>query len=97
MRTDYAGRSLAHAAQRIADYDGLARQAAGILAKQAGDEPGDPARVAEAILAVVDSDSPPMHLLLGADAVHYAMDKLAAFGKEIAAWMPTSLSTAAAL
>jgi NAD(P)-dependent dehydrogenase (short-subunit alcohol dehydrogenase family) len=93
MRTDYAGRSLAQARARIADYDGTARQAQIILAEHAGKESGDPARVARAILAAVDAERPPMHLLLGADALHYAEGQIAALRADIEAWRAVTLST----
>ena len=93
MRTDYAGRSLVAARSRIADYDGTARQAKIILAEHVGKESGDPARVARAILAAVDAERPPMHLLLGADALHYAEGQIAALQADIEAWRAVTLST----
>jgi len=94
MRTDYAGRSLVVAQARIEDYDaGPARQARDILADHAGHESGDPDKVAEAILAVVASDSPPRRLLLGADAVHYATRQWAAAQAELGEWAKLALST----
>ncbi len=92
MRTDYAGRSLVHAAQTIADYDGLARQARHILADHAGHEPGDPARVAQAIVDVAGAPGAPLHLLLGADAQHYAMRKLEALAADFERWKALTLS-----
>ena len=93
MRTDYAGRSLTVVKHKIADYDGLARDAERILADHAGHESGDPAKVAAAILKVADSDSPPLHLLLGADAMHYATRKLSQFQAEMGQWAPLTMST----
>lgn len=94
MRTDYAGRSLVLSKNKIADYNGRARQAQHILGDHAGNESGDPARVAAAILKIVGSKNPPLHLLLGADALHYAGDQFEAIQKEIEAWKPVSLSIA---
>lgn len=93
MRTDYAGRSLVRTATRIADYDGAGHMAAQILAEHAGREPGDPAKVAAAILAVADMDEPPRQLLLGADAMLYATRRLARFHAEIGQWASLTLST----
>jgi NAD(P)-dependent dehydrogenase (short-subunit alcohol dehydrogenase family) len=93
MRTDYAGRSLVVTQARIADYDGAARNAERILGDHAGHEPGDPARVAAAILSIAGADDPPLQLLLGADAVLYATRQIAAFQVEIGRWAPLSLST----
>jgi NAD(P)-dependent dehydrogenase (short-subunit alcohol dehydrogenase family) len=94
MRTDYAGRSMVITAGKIADYDGTARNAERILGGHSGQEQGDPARVAQAILKVADADEPPLQLLLGADAVHYATQRMAAFQEEFGRWAAVSLSTA---
>ncbi|HEX3917528.1 MAG TPA: oxidoreductase [Caulobacteraceae bacterium] len=93
MRTDYAGRSLIVTQQQIADYDGAARNAQRILGDHAGQEPGDPAKVAAAILAVAGAEDPPLQLLLGADAMLYATRQLAQFQTEIGRWAKLSLST----
>ncbi len=93
MRTDYAGRSLHQTRRIIDDYDGAARQARRILAEHGGHESGDPARVAQAILTVVDAETPPLQLLLGADAMHYATRQLARFQAEIGEWAALTMST----
>jgi NAD(P)-dependent dehydrogenase (short-subunit alcohol dehydrogenase family) len=93
MRTDYAGRSLRHTQRMIDDYAGAAHFARRILAGHAGHEPGDPAKVAAAILKIADAENPPRQLLLGADAVLYATRQMARFQAEIGEWAPLSLST----
>ncbi|MDB5417611.1 MAG: short-chain dehydrogenase/reductase [Phenylobacterium sp.] len=93
MRTDYAGRSMIVTAQKIADYADTAHNAERILAEHAGHEAGDPAKVAAAILKIVESPDPPVQLLLGADAVHYATQSMAAFQEEFGRWAALSLST----
>ncbi len=94
LRTDYASRSLRRSAAVIEDYDGPGHFAGGILAEHAGQESGDPARAAAAILELVDADVPPLHLLLGADAMHYATRAMGAFQIEMGEWAPLTLSTA---
>jgi NAD(P)-dependent dehydrogenase (short-subunit alcohol dehydrogenase family) len=94
MRTDYAGRSLRHVQGRIDDYDdGPAHMARAILADHAGHEPGDPAKVAAAILALADAAAPPRQLLLGADAILYATRHAARAQAEMGQWVGVSLST----
>ncbi len=94
MRTDYAGRSLVMVERAIPDYDGgPAHAAAHLLTDHAGHETGDPAKIAAAILAVVDSPNPPLQLLLGADAVHYATREAARAQAEMGEWIALSLST----
>lgn len=94
MRTDYAGRSLRVPTRRIADYEATAHNAERILGEHAGHESGDPAKVAAAIVKIAGAPDAPLHLLLGADAVHYATQAQAAFQEEFGRWAPLSLSTA---
>ncbi|MDP1873337.1 oxidoreductase [Phenylobacterium sp.] len=92
MRTDYAGRSLIRAAQVIDDYAETAHRAPKLLAEHAGQESGDPARAAAAILKIAGAKDAPLHLLLGADALHYAMRKMGAMTTEIGDWAGVSTS-----
>ncbi len=71
MRTDFAGRSLTRASRRIADYETTSGKFEHLLATMDGRQTGDPVRAAAAIAAVVDSDDPPLRLVLG----KYAHDK----------------------
>jgi NAD(P)-dependent dehydrogenase (short-subunit alcohol dehydrogenase family) len=93
MRTDYAGRSLVRSARVIDDYAGAGHAAQAILADHAGHEPGDPDKIAQAILKVADMDAPPLQLLLGADAVLYASRKLSDYQAEIGRWIGLTMST----
>jgi len=54
---------------------------------------GDPAKAAQAILQIAGIDAPPLHLLLGSDAVLMAQHTLAARGAEDAQWRALSEST----
>ena len=96
LRTDYAGRSLARAAKVIEDYAATAHLSERIVAEHLGEEPNDPAKAARAILAAVDADPPPRHLLLGADALRYASRYLAALQTDMGDWAEVSTSAAAA-
>jgi len=92
LRTDFSGRSLRHAARRIDDYAGGAHAAPRALAKTHGGENGDPAKAAAAILTLVDSSSPPLNLLLGADAVNMAMRRVGNLLGDVGRWAPVSES-----
>ncbi|MFP5076433.1 SDR family NAD(P)-dependent oxidoreductase [Rhizobium sp. YIM 134829] len=59
----------------------------------AGRQAGDPDRAAEAILALVKAENPPIHLLLGSDALRRTRVKLDQVQDEMAAWEETTLST----
>ena len=93
LRTDFATGSKVIVADKLSDYDGLARDAERIMADHAGREPGDPAKAARAILIIADAEAPPMHLLLGADALKYAGYAAQGLAADIDAWKTLSLST----
>ncbi|WP_213980869.1 oxidoreductase [Sphingomonas sp. dw_22] len=59
----------------------------------AGNQLGDPARAAEAILALADAEKAPLHLLLGSDALRRAREKLDAVIEEIDQWEDVTRST----
>ena len=92
LRTSFSTGSKAIVTTKIADYDGLARDAERIMADHAGSEPGDPAKAAQAILRIADEAAPPMHLLLGEDALTYAGYAAAGLKADIDAWKEVSLS-----
>ncbi len=54
---------------------------------------GDPDKAAQVIIKVVESDHPPLHLLLGEDALASFRQKLESFEKEIQEWEDVTLST----
>ncbi|WP_066917770.1 oxidoreductase, partial [Mycobacterium interjectum] len=86
FRTDFAGRSLAQSAAVIDDYAATAGQRRKENDTMHGNQAGDPAKAATAIIAAVESSEPPGFLLLGPDALaiyRYVADARAA---EIAKW-----------
>jgi NAD(P)-dependent dehydrogenase (short-subunit alcohol dehydrogenase family) len=93
FRTDFAGRSRAETASRIADYEPSVGANRRILTQHAGHEPGDPAKAALAILKVADAERPPLRLMLGTDALGYAHRKFEQHAAEIQAWDAVSRST----
>jgi NAD(P)-dependent dehydrogenase (short-subunit alcohol dehydrogenase family) len=94
LRTDYAGRSLVTTQRSIDDYAGAGHLPRTVLAAQAGRETGDPDKAAQAILKLAAADRPPLHLLLGADAVHYAVQAAGRFQSDLGDWLDVTLSTA---
>jgi NAD(P)-dependent dehydrogenase (short-subunit alcohol dehydrogenase family) len=93
FRTDFAGRSLTQSATVIDDYAGTAGQRRKENDTMHGNQAGDPARAASAIIAAVESSEPPGFLLLGPDALslyRYVADARAA---EIAKWEQVSSGT----
>ncbi|MFC4274411.1 oxidoreductase [Achromobacter aloeverae] len=93
FRTDWAGRSMVRTPRSIADYDALFAPIRQAREAKSGKQLGDPAKAARAMLAAIDSDHPPAHLLLGSDALDLVRGKLAALADEISAWETISRST----
>jgi NAD(P)-dependent dehydrogenase (short-subunit alcohol dehydrogenase family) len=69
FRTDFAGRSLVQSATFIDDYAGTAGRRRKENDTMHGNQPGDPAKAGNAIIAAVESPEPPAFLLLGPDAL----------------------------
>ncbi|HWN28615.1 MAG TPA: short-chain dehydrogenase/reductase, partial [Actinomycetospora sp.] len=67
FRTDFAGRSPARA-EPMAAYSEVLGASRERFAALHGTQPGDPERAAQAVVAVVDLDDPPLRLPLGASA-----------------------------
>jgi NAD(P)-dependent dehydrogenase (short-subunit alcohol dehydrogenase family) len=93
FRTDWAGRSMQRTPRSIADYDALFDPVRKAREERSGKQPGDPARAARAILAVIGAEAPPTHLLLGSDALQLVRGKLADLGRDLDAWEEVSVST----
>lgn len=92
FRTDFSGRSLAMPANPHPDYDFLVRQRAR-AASADGTQIGDPARATGAMLAAMESETPPLRLLLGSDAYQFAEETLETRLAETQAWRAVSLGT----
>jgi len=80
-------------APRIADYDALFDPIRQTRQARSGRQPGDPALAAKAMLALVDQEDPPPHLLLGSDALGLVRGKLRELKDMIDAWEPLTRST----
>lgn len=93
FRTAFGGRSLQEAEKVIAEYATTAGRARAGMRESHGLQPGDPARAAQAILDVVNSEHPPLRLVLGSDALQRIRQKLEAVAQELAEWEVTTRST----
>jgi NAD(P)-dependent dehydrogenase (short-subunit alcohol dehydrogenase family) len=91
FRTDWAGRSLQSAGTRIDAYAATVHARLDQVAEQSGHQPGDPVRAAEAIIQAVESEHPPLNLILGAPGLKLVREKLAALNAEIDRWEPVTL------
>lgn len=93
FRTDFAGRSIRRSQYRIEDYAQTAGARIQNNIERSGKQPGDPERAARAIVGAVQSDEPPLRLLLGGDAPDAVREKLAGTLKEVEDWEGVTVDT----
>lgn len=91
FRTDWAGRSANDSKIKIDDYADTAGKNQSDIRGYSGNQPGDPERAAKAIIKVVESDNPPMRLLLGAAALKGGRAKLEELKADFDAWEETTV------
>lgn len=90
FRTDWAGRSANDATSKIEDYAETAGANQAAIRGYSGNQPGDPVRAAKAIVEAVESENPPLNLLLGKAALKNARLKLETLQKDFDAWAEVS-------
>lgn len=91
FRTDWSTRSMKEASHPIDAYADTvgARKA---LIKLVGDRfPGDPRRIADAVLMVSERKDPPLHLLLGHDVYKAYREKLSGLMASVEEWKDVTL------
>ena len=94
FRTDFLdARSLSVSPSQIADYADTVGAMRSFAAGANHAQPGDPAKLAQAILQVVDSDDPPMRMPFGTDTVRRIETKNAFVAEELARWRDLAVST----
>ncbi len=93
FRTDWAGRSMVRSVRSIPDYDSLFDPIRKGREEKSGKQLGDPIKAARAMLAVIESEHPPTHLLLGSDALSLVREKLSSLSAELDAWETLTKST----
>ncbi len=91
FRTDWAGRSANNSTINIEDYATTAGANKATIRGNSGNQPGDPVKAAQAIIAAVNNVNPPLRLLLGAGALKGARNKLIDLQKDYDAWEETTL------
>jgi NAD(P)-dependent dehydrogenase (short-subunit alcohol dehydrogenase family) len=72
FRTDWNGDSMDRADPNPAYDEVLAQRREALSGRHARTQPGDPRKAAEALFTVLESDSPPLRLLLGSFAADHA-------------------------
>ncbi|ANF57166.1 oxidoreductase [Halotalea alkalilenta] len=94
FRTDFLDASSARfAGNPIGDYEEVRSKTETMYKEYNHQQPGDPAKLGPAIIQLANAQTPPLHLLIGSDAVSIARQELAERLSEIAAWESLSTST----
>jgi NAD(P)-dependent dehydrogenase (short-subunit alcohol dehydrogenase family) len=94
FRTEFlAPRSISKARLSIPDYESRRAALLAGVEQRNGRQPGDPGRLAHALVTLARSPVPPLRFLAGALANAAANEKLAAMRSEFDAWRELSLST----
>jgi NAD(P)-dependent dehydrogenase (short-subunit alcohol dehydrogenase family) len=92
FRTDFAGSSTSLSEGRP-EYDSVVGAAARMQRAYDGRQPGDPARAAQALLAIAGMETPPLRIALGSDALTAIQQAQHSHLDELARWREISIST----
>jgi NAD(P)-dependent dehydrogenase (short-subunit alcohol dehydrogenase family) len=93
FRTDWAGRSMVRSSRSIPDYDEVFEPIRAARVAKSGNQPGDPTKAGRAVITLIESPTPPAHLLLGPDAFEFVNKDLDALRSEFAQWESVTRST----
>lgn len=92
FRTDWAGASMSYA-PHIDGYEDTVDNRVAFLKSGNFVPMGDPDKAAQAMINLADHPQPPVHLLLGSEAVAIVKQADATRQQELEKWLPVSLST----
>lgn len=93
FRTDWYGRSSVKTELTIEDYKGtVVDKMLKMVDQKSGQEKGDPEKAAQALIAVVESENPPYHLLLGKRAYQAAYYKIDRLKKDFEEWKEITIN-----
>jgi NAD(P)-dependent dehydrogenase (short-subunit alcohol dehydrogenase family) len=93
FRTDFLDASSLSTSVAIPDYADTVGEMRRFAADANHQQPGDPVKLADAMLLLADAANPPLRLALGSDTVARVRAKNAAVERELDRWMAVSLST----
>lgn len=93
FRTDFIGRSLNRAAHQMEEYQPTVGQFLQFLNTIEGKQPGDPVKAANAIIQVIESEHPPLRLVLGKYAYSKFREKIKSLTQELEDWEAIAINT----
>jgi NAD(P)-dependent dehydrogenase (short-subunit alcohol dehydrogenase family) len=94
FRTGLFRPDAAYRSQSMAEYAQTVGPTRDYVSGGHGLQPGDPAKAAQAILAALDADEPPLRLVLGGDAVDNIRARLDQLTDELGRWEEVGRRTA---
>lgn len=95
FRTDFLTKdSMKTPANPIQAYETARNSEQAHLHEINGNQPNDPEKAAEALIAISKEENPPVHLLLGVGASDFLNNKIEEITKDAAQWENLTLSTA---
>ena len=86
-------KSLFEAPRRYADYDATAGAVRAFVPGYSHNQPGDPVKLARALVELANAETPPLRLPLGPDTLQRMAEKNAVVERETAAWRTLAAST----
>lgn len=92
MRTNFAGPAITESEQ-IPDYEPTVGELRKHVDEVTGQQPGDPKKIAAALLQAIDSENLPLRLALGNDALDRLNEAAEQTAKDRAAWEEVSRGT----
>lgn len=93
FRTRFIAGSLATAIPPETAYEGSSGKFLSFLKSIDGKQAGDPAKAADAIIAAVEADRPPLRLVLGKYAIEKSRKRNAASERELETWAGVGLAS----
>ncbi|MFJ3640239.1 oxidoreductase [Streptomyces sp. NPDC090108] len=93
IRTGWAAGAALASGPVGADYEETVGRWARLFGEYSGNEPGDPVRMARAVVGAVEAQDPPRRLLLGSDALEIALKAEEERTAETREWADVSRST----
>ncbi|MGN8070149.1 SDR family NAD(P)-dependent oxidoreductase [Mucilaginibacter sp. 22184] len=94
FRTNFLGKGSVHYADpAIADYEHIHQHKQWLDENQHGKQLGDPEKAPDVFIKVFNTEQPPVHVLMGSDAVRIVNSQLQRLQDEISAWEAVSVST----
>ncbi len=84
---------MVRSSRSIPDYDEVFEPIRAARVAKSGNQPGDPTKAGRAVITLIESSTPPAHLLLGPDAFEFVNKDLDALRSEFAQWESVTRST----